>query len=223
MKQITHLSSGQDDKNPPPNCVTGTETDVWPSIYQPNTNIMIWHRQLTDSVTNYATWLLEQSPLLCQMTTPTTNVANDLGRLLPEHSDSAELAKDIALLTDMFCYLFELERVGLRLATLDSAMCPRFHVDYVPCRLVTTYAGAGTEWLGNESVDRLRLGRGSVDADGNRLEVFSNERQIYRASTGEVALLKGENWEGNEGNGLVHRSPPASPYNKRLVLTLDFA
>ena len=41
--------------------------------------------------------------------------------------------------------------------------------------------------------------------------------------TGAVALLKGEFWEGNEGCGLVHRSPRIEDKSRRLLLTLDFA
>lgn len=37
-----------------------------------------------------------------------------------------------------------------------------------------------------------------------------------------VGLMKGENWEGNEGYGLVHRSPiPTAVQPHRLLLTLD--
>lgn len=56
-------------------------------------------------------------------------------------------------MVDMFCCLFELKRAGLRLTVLDRAMCPRFHVDRVPCRLVTTYLGAATEWLPHTVAD----------------------------------------------------------------------
>ncbi|MCV6606196.1 MAG: DUF1826 domain-containing protein [Porticoccaceae bacterium] len=205
------------------NCAMDTSTDVWPAIYQPETNIVVWRRQLPGRIHSYANRLLEQHPFRCQMTISHEDVACHLSRLFLEHPGSNELAEDIALLADMFSCLFETERVGLRLATLDSAMCPRFHVDHVPCRLVTTYSGSGTEWLNNEHVDRSRLGRGSVDSNGNRLEPFSHEQCICRAGVGDVVLLKGEKWEGNEGNGLVHRSPAASPDSRRLVLTLDFA
>ncbi|WP_297291060.1 DUF1826 domain-containing protein [Oceanicoccus sp.] len=33
--------------------------------------------------------------------------------------------------------------------------------------------------------------------------------------------MKGELWEGNEGAGLVHRSPSLSAGERRLLLTLD--
>jgi hypothetical protein len=35
-------------------------------------------------------------------------------------------------------------------------------------------------------------------------------------------LLKGERWQGNEGRGLVHRSPPLVAGERRLLLTLDW-
>jgi len=39
---------------------------------------------------------------------------------------------------------------------------------------------------------------------------------------GDVALLKGELWEGNEGAGMVHRSPSMNPGDRRLLLSFDF-
>ena len=37
-----------------------------------------------------------------------------------------------------------------------------------------------------------------------------------------VALLKGESWKGNNGSGLVHRSPHDKKEYKRLYVTIDF-
>jgi len=45
---------------------------------------------------------------------------------------------------------------------------------------------------------------------------------LQQLTTGDVALLKGESWVGNEGYGLVHRSPNLENQKKRLLLTLDF-
>lgn len=39
---------------------------------------------------------------------------------------------------------------------------------------------------------------------------------------GHVALVKGERWLGNEGRGLIHRSPSLAPGQRRLLLTLDW-
>ena len=45
------------------------------------------------------------------------------------------------------------DQVGIRLETLSAPMCPRFHVDHVPCRMLITLSGAGTEWIHNSDVD----------------------------------------------------------------------
>ncbi|MCD7072047.1 DUF1826 domain-containing protein, partial [Pseudomonas petroselini] len=35
-------------------------------------------------------------------------------------------------------------------------------------------------------------------------------------------LLKGTKWHGNEGHGLIHRSPALKADERRLILTLDW-
>ena len=126
-----------------------------------------------------------------------------------------ELSRSIAELVDMFCCLLGLNRAGLRLGVLDSAMCPKFHVDRVPCRLVTTYLGAGTEWLPHNAVDRSKLGPGS------QIGLVKSPGNIEQLNCGDVALLKGELWEGNEDAGLVHRSPSVETGELRLLLSID--
>ena len=48
---------------------------------------------------------------------------------------------DVSWLVSAFACLLGAKRIGLRLRALDKAMCPRFHVDHVPVRLITTYCG----------------------------------------------------------------------------------
>lgn len=132
------------------------------------------------------------------------------------------LSQDIGELVDIFCCLFDLERVGLRLTALDKAMCPKFHVDKVPGRLVTTYRGTATEWLPHSSVNRSKLGHGSEGKADAESGLFKSQDDIQCLNFGDVALLKGERWEGNEGAGLVHRSPALEKGERRLLLTLDF-
>lgn len=107
---------------------------------------------------------------------------------------------DVNTVIDMFRCLFAPSAVGVRLHVLTGTMCPRFHVDRVPARLLLTYAGKGTEWLTEDQVIRedqvTRLPEQTTKAD-----------DIQVIPTGAVAILKGELWEGNEGLGLVHRSP----------------
>ena len=100
-------------------------------------------------------------------------------------------------------------------------MCPKFHVDKVPCRLITTYTGVATEWLPHDRVNRRFLGPGAPTVVGSAPGICESG-DIELLETGAVALLKGESWEGNEGCGLVHRSPSIADGRKRLLLTIDF-
>ena len=119
---------------------------------------------------------------------------------------------DVAWLVSAFACLLGAKRIGVRLRLLDKAMCPRFHVDHVPVRLITTYAGIGSQWLREGVMDRRQLSQ----ADAEPTE------RIEQIHCGEVALLKGEKWRGNEGYGLIHRSPALSANERRLILTLDW-
>ncbi|GAB2191629.1 hypothetical protein MAH1_32370 [Sessilibacter sp. MAH1] len=49
-----------------------------------------------------------------------------------------------------------------------------------------------------------------------------SEQAVHTLSTGDVALLKDEPWEGNKGADFVQRSPAVNARQKRLLLTLDF-
>jgi thiol-disulfide isomerase/thioredoxin len=49
-----------------------------------------------------------------------------------------------------------------------------------------------------------------------------DEALIQRLDSGHVALAKGEKWHGNEGRGLIHRSPQPPAGERRLLLTLDW-
>jgi hypothetical protein len=149
------------------------------------------------------------------------NVAEVVSAALDEYQCAQSLGEDIALIVDMFCCLFDLQEVGLRLTTLDSPMCPKFHVDHLPCRLVTTYHGAATQWLGNEGIDRSKLGAGSVGLSDEESGLYKCSDSINQLLQGDVALLKGSGWEGNEQQGLVHRSPEVAPNERRLLMTLD--
>lgn len=138
-------------------------------------------------------------------------------------ADKHELCEYIGLLVDMFSTLFEQERVGIRLNLVGHAMCPKFHVDNVPCRLVTTFLGPATEWLNNDSIDRSKLGAGSLGLTDEASGIYQDETDINCLKSGDVAILKGEGWFNNELGGLVHRSPALTNNQKRLVLTLDFS
>ena len=47
-------------------------------------------------------------------------------------------------------------------------------------------------------------------------------KKIGIIDAGHVGFLKGESWDGNQGAGLVHRSPKVENGRQRLLMTLDF-
>lgn len=144
--------------------------------------------------------------------------AQDVRSALPS---APHLAEDVALLCEVLAELTGAERIGARLAVVESAMCPRFHVDRVLVRAVCTYLGHGTEFVSNDHVDRSKLGHAAKGARDEDSGLLSSVERILAAEHGELVLLKGEAWPDNEGRGAVHRSPAASDATPRLVLTLD--
>ena len=203
-----HMSQ---DKNP----------TVFSDIYQSEINIAIWQRKLSSSLQNSVKTFLELNPTFetKMILTPQDafpSVSESFNNNMPEVSE------DIAQLVEMFCYLFELKQVAMRMKVLNQAMCPKFHVDRVPCRLVTTYQSIGSQWLPHEVLDYTKLGWGSNGLPDSESGLYKSENNIQQLSCGDVALFKGTLWENNENAGLVHRSPVVPANEKRLVLTLDF-
>ncbi len=210
-----------------PQTICSAELADLSHIYAEQVNICIIERP----------WLDPQVSLFTQSALARAEDIHETRVLDPGHFDFESLlphllnlpgyqvfCQDLAGLTQIFCDLFELRQVGLRLRTLDQPMCPKFHVDHVPCRLVTTYGGVGTEWLEDWAVDRTRLGVNSHGLDDVRFGVIKDPGAVQTMPAYAVGLLKGTRWEGNEQHGAVHRSPATtSDCSRRLLLTLDFA
>lgn len=149
--------------------------------------------------------------------TPGPAMEQQLAGQLPAPDLAQALLADVRLLAEATACLFEVERVAIRVRLLQAAMCPRFHCDNLPVRLVSTYLGPGSQWLPEAALDRDGLG---VPKPGQP-EAVRDAQAIQQLMPGEVALLKGGGWVGNEGRGLVHRSPAVLAKQKRLLLTID--
>jgi len=191
-------------------------------IYNPTCNIAVWQRNLPKEMTDAVNHMVQTcKPLALVQRVTADNAAATIRDKLADFTCAGALSEDIALIVDMFCCLFDVEEVGLRLTTLDSAMCPKFHVDQIPCRLVTTYAGIATQWLDNSEINRSKLGRASIGVADHLSGLYNSDSALQQLQAGDVALLKGSGWQGNEKMGLVHRSPALMANERRLLLTLD--
>ena len=205
-------------------CVSGLTPEVMTQIYQKQINLVVLQRSLAADVSDYSQMLVESKPGLNfrSVLTP-EKAAESLRSSLPDLHNRSAFIDDVVLLLEMYSCLFELDEVGVRLQVLDRAMCPRFHTDKLGCRLVSTYLGQGTEWLHNDDVDRSKLGAGNRGLSDEKSGLYSNPACIQQVNPGDIVLLKGEGWYGNDGAGAVHRSPAVPTGEKRIVLTMDFA
>ena len=204
---------------PQPRQLFGDTPAVLAEALQDGVNLAVWQRRLPLHITGFAETLLALGEPLAESLTlePGAEGELQLPTLATSHRDLAGHAgfvADVAWLARAFACLVDARRIGLRLRLLNKAMCPRFHVDHVPLRLITTYAGAGSEWLLEGVMARRRLGEPSAEP--------TDAAAVERLQVGEVALFKGEKWQGNEGAGIIHRSPLAAPDAPRLILTLDW-
>ncbi|AVI87513.1 hypothetical protein BTW15_04140 [Pseudomonas syringae pv. tomato] len=194
--------------------------DVLSQVLEDGVNLAVWHRRLPAHIEDFSTLLLSMGqPLAESMTLEVKGgeVEPDLSTLARGYADLQGyqgFIADVSWLVSAYACLLGAECVGLRLRVLDKAMCPRFHVDHVPVRLITTYGGVGSQWLHEGVMDRKQLGRAEAEP--------GDAADIQQINSGDVALLKGERWHGNEGAGLIHRSPQLVRNERRLILTLDW-
>ena len=181
-------------------------------IHRPGVNLAIWHRPLPAS--------LRGGALRALMTAaPFTVVAVGTPQELPDRLAEElpvpvpfDLMLDLADLAAGFLVLDGGTRVRIRLEALIHDGCKKWHADAVGLRMLCTYQGPGTQWLPMDGgAPAARALDGPVPA-----------RSIGQMPTGAIAVLKGERYPDNEGNGCIHRSPPAGPGARaRLLLCID--
>ncbi|QXH67476.1 MULTISPECIES: DUF1826 domain-containing protein [Pseudomonas] len=187
-------------------------------ILEDGVNLALWQRQLPLHIAEFGALLVALNEPLADSMVIELNSEDAAPNLQGLASSCRDLdgyegfIADVAWLVSAFACLLGAKRIGVRLRLLDKAMCPRFHVDHVPVRLITTYAGIGSQWLREGVMDRRTLSQ--PDAEPSE--------RIEQIQCGEVALLKGTKWHGNENHGLIHRSPALKADERRLILTLDW-
>ena len=198
------------------------QPNVLAEIYQDDINIAIWQDSINQLAKQQAEQVLDEAQNLNLVVAATpTDILEQLASVA-ELSNKEALCQHIQTILDMFCTLFELKRAGLRLTILDKAMCPKFHVDKIPCRLVSTFFGPATQWLLHQDADQTKLGAASAGLTDEESGIYKSANDTQQLQAGDVALLKGSGWQNNESAGLVHRSPPQQNNDRRLVITLDF-
>lgn len=189
-------------------------------IFDKQNVISVWTRQEKCDIQHYFGEVFQQLGLGVNGVFEIHTMREALEEALPEGSGKQAAIDDIFLLSDMLTCLFDCDSVGMRLAPLKKAMCPRFHVDNIPVRLVNTYLGQGTEWLPLEAL----LDDGNDDANHSHKTTFGarfDPHHIQQMRAFDVALLKGKAWEKGGNEAAIHRSCGVAENEKRVLLTLD--
>jgi Protein of unknown function (DUF1826) len=115
----------------------------------------------------------------------------------------SDLVADVEALSRRFAQVMNVSAVRVRIERTDSNACRKVHADYTDVRLITTYAGPGTDI--------------APHADEND----RSDCCLERVPTGWVGLFKGRTYDADH-RPCYHRSPPAGDMGeKRLVLVID--
>lgn len=202
------------------NCAIADDPLGLTRIFAPEIQLAQWRRP-TDTV--IANWLDEHASDLGSGLRQTLAPGElpDLSRL-PAGAGREALAADIALLAEVLSELLDATTIGFRLEVVGKAMCPRLHVDRVGIRLLCTYRGPGTEWVEDASVDLRFLGAASGGQPDETSGLLLAGHRSESIPPFAVALLKGCLWQGNDGRGIVHRSPALADEDvPRVLLAMD--
>ena len=205
----------------PAHAVQSTDPTCWEYIYKPDINLAICARKPSAELVEFAHSVCRHDFGITLSLTDGHKLDTQMEKHLRNLPGYRVWIEDVAYWIDAFQCLFGVDAIGLRLRTLNTAMCPRFHVDNIPVRMVTTYGAIGSEWLANADVDRTQLGLRANNQSDREVNLYRGDAAVRRLPPFSVALMKGDSWQDNDGRGLVHRSPALTAHQRRLLLTLD--
>jgi hypothetical protein len=132
------------------------------------------------------------------------------------------LKRDVLELARAFAGVAARSTVHVTLESIYGESCRKWHTDRVGLRMIVTYHGPGTLCAEASGVDRSWLGSVTYDLEETNRRIVSDPTCIVEASAGDVLLCKGDVFPGEDGRGLVHRSPSiAIPGSGRLLLRID--
>ena len=184
--------------------------------------LSVWPRTLPEPLRAFCREALVRAPFEARLRTAAT--APELHPLLPsplhDHPLAAALLRDVAGLVALFSERVAARWVGIRLVCPDGPMCPRFHVDFVEARLITTYVGGGPEWVADDHIERRVLGHRSGGRPDEESGLLRPGAEIHQVPLGHVAIFEGDASPSARGRGVVHRSPKGRE-ERRLLLSID--
>lgn len=175
---------------------TAAELDDWTAIHSPDCPLHLEPRDPPLAPASLSAMLARPPAMLKFEGAPDAIAAHYAD--LP-----ADLVADVAILARRFAEVMRVATVRVRIERTDSNACRKVHADYTDVRLITTYAGPGTDVAPHAS------------------EEDRSECCLERVPTGWIGLFKGRTYHPDH-SACYHRSPPAGDMGeKRFVLVID--
>lgn len=166
----------------------------WTAIRQQFCSIVIEKRD-AQKLAREAQSLVASAPFERKGVGPVDAALHNLGPLPPM------LAADIRQLGLRFAALMNVQEIRIRLEGIMTNACRKIHADYTDLRLITTYAGPGSEYI-------------PANAE-------PAEANLKALNPGEIALFKGRMFADGH-RPCFHRSPQIEGSRlSRLVLVID--
>jgi hypothetical protein len=189
----------------PPAWRASTSPAVLDEIGDEAVSLVAWERELPEELPGVLTAWARRPREHCGVVPAR---GGDLAPALTGLSGSVRewLAADAAALLARFGDLTASARLRLWLGAIRTDQCRKFHVDWLRYRMITTYAGPGTDWLPEESVDRGALAHAADCGCDEERPILRPGHAPRRAAAGDVLILRGARPQA--GRAAVHRSPP---------------
>lgn len=186
--------------------VIASNAEVLDGIRDPDISIAIWERAAPEAIAT----LLSPSLRPVRFSSVLSGLPGVLTRALdiadyPLSAARVAIEDDITEIAERFASIMRIDRVDIRLDRITGNACRKWHADYVTARLLTTYAGRGTQWLDARVEGGCECGEA---------------HDIRELRAGDVALFKGRHWD--EARAAIHRSPPIEGSGEeRLLLVIN--
>ena len=142
------------------------------------------------------------------------------GPLHQKVADHPWLMSQIENCARLFCAASQEPQCRVHLMVTNADECTQFHVDHVRLRLLATFVGPGTLWYRPSDVVYGARPVLSINATAPFQVLAGAEPQ--QLAEGEILLMKCGRFAGQQGRGIVHRSPAIRRDGaQRLVLRID--
>ena len=129
---------------------------------------------------------------------------------IQEHDFYRDWLEDMAQVSKIFCDVQKADEISFWLGTKRG--CRRYHIDYVPMRLLVTYAGLGTEWIPSEASDWEAYKNGADNDD-----ICKDKSKIEQINPWDIAIFRGKE------KGLLHKTPDHAICCPSVFMRLDNA